>query len=686
MTSKGFFLEINNYIRSTDELFRSLRDGRPIKYSWCGQNLMVSFCSAVAFIYFLPGFSLVCLFNGQRWRFFYSLGLSLSLFAICLFFLIFFKLTWAQLTFGYLSVTLVLTVLALYKIIVGRTFSLFSIHFEVSDLLICTSIAITYGAYLLVFGPYDELPSDFYRHLERIQLIHRNLENPESTLTATHLYPNGYYIYYIYAVTWSIGKISLENAIFFFSWLHGVIVITSIYLFSSSWLARTFYSPRILALAACILFVLHQGVGPFAFLRYYALSPSLICFPLIFLAIIIFIEHLEKNTTRKEKFFGAACVAVPFFYHFQELLFMAIAIWLLSAYYSACYWLRMFKQSYLSPGLVEQRLRLCNSPHASRAVVVFVALTAALIALYIFSLVFFTRSTPDVQKILTLPLSIPLIGPLQILNPSYQFLQTIGAFGILIYASFFIFIRRFSSNSFLFVGMLVPLFTVWNPFFVDLFLRLRDPHVLYRIGYMIPFTISAAYVLGLILSSNSTRRLSRVVLVFTWISACAMSLLPWKIAEPIFSHSRLHTLKTVAQERSFRHWDDMIMFLRDYGDRKIIYTDPVTGYMVSALTQHYSFRYKFTTEFHRPINFESYADGPLARYEGGLLILNLREGGLSESGMVSGHWPLNVLKLRQYYSPGLIQHVINNPDFFPIIWNGDNISIHQIYPNNEHLN
>lgn len=641
---------------------------------------MLNLASIAVFLYFLPGFFLLCLFDLKRWRFFFSLSLSLLLFAICLASLLFWNLTWSQITAGYLFIVLVLAVLAMYKIFVGKTFSLLSQNFKAPDLFIFVSIVVVYGIYLSVVGPYDEVPSDFYRHLERIQLIRWNLETSGSRITTEHLWPNGYYIYYIYAVSWFLSDTALEDAILFFSWFHGVIVITSLYFFSTEWLARTFKTPRLLAVAACLLFVLHQGVIQFAFLRYYALSATLVCLPLVFLAAITFVKHTEEGITKKEQIVALACTAAPIFYHFQEALFITIIIWLLSAYYSAVYLRGVFKQRSFSLGLNGSTTCDIQLQYPVHALIAFAVLTVGFIALYVFSLGFIPKTPPDPQKILTLPFSFPIIGAMHILNPAYQFLQTIGAFGILIYACFFLFAKRFSRDSFLFIGMLTPVFTVWNPLFVDIFLRLRDAHVLYRIGYMIPFTITGAYIFGMICRSRSMSLVTRSALLAGWLAACTISLVPWTTDTQIFHYSRLHTLMPVAKDLSYRHWEDMISFLREYRGRRNIYTDPVTGYLVSALTKHVSIRYKFTTGLHKPINFPSYVNEPLSAYEGGLLIINLRQGGLSQSGLTSGHWPVDVLKLRKYYSTPLLEQIRSNPESFPLIWTRDDVSIYEIYP------
>jgi len=632
------------------------------------------------FLYFVPGLLLIHLLNIRRWRFFISLGLSLLLFAICLAPLLLFSPTWLQIATTYLMATLFLAGLALRKILRGKHFKIYTPDFKRIDLVIFSSILLAYGIYILLVGPYNELPSDFYRHLERIQLIRWNLESPESRISAEHLKPNGYYWYYLFAVTWRMSGASLENAISFFSWLNGAIVISSVYFFSTAWLARTFKKPTVLAVVACLLFVVHMGVIHFAFIRYYALSATMLSLPMVFLSITAFVQHTEIGLRKIERVAILGCLIMLVFYHVQEFLFVMIFLWSLSAYFTFHHFYTVFTAKGWSNISESFQAPVTEAKHIRDAALVFIIASLAFLLVFGFAQLAVPLSVPDTRKLTAL--SFPSVGIKlgYVLNPEYQFFQTIGAYGVLIYVGFLLLIRKFLKDAYLLTGLLIPFVTIFNPFFVDAFLRVRDTHVLYRIGYMLPLAVSGAYILGLIWTNRTRQGLKRWLLTGAWLIACSVTLLPSPSESKLSTYSRLPTLTPVPRELSYQHWMDMISFLRKIEPRTAVYTDPVTGYIVSSLTQHESVRYKFTTQFQAPINFLSYDQSPLASYKGGLLIVNRREGGASPNGLASGHWPVDVLKLRQYYSSTLLQHLMKNPEVFPVLWAKNDIAIYRIYP------
>lgn len=641
---------------------------------------MLKLLVITTFLYFFPGLCVTIFLGIQRWRFFISLGLSLLLFATCLGTLLLWDLSWHLITIGYLFATFILLALALCKIFVNKKPELFFQHYKPQDFFILCSIFLLYGIYIFLVGPYDEVPSDVFRHLERIQLISGNLSASESGVDKKHLLPNGYYIYFLYAITWKASGVTLDDILVFFSWLNGSIVLFAVYSLSNEWLSRTFPNTKMLAFISCIFFILHQGVVQFSFVRYYALSPTMICLPIFFLAVLAFVNQLERTISKKELLLVLSAAIVPFFYHVQEALFIVITIWLLSLYYTIFYIFLELKKTDFSFRKVIQMMNIDQTPKLNNALTICAYLAILFFGVYITGGILITNESPDLNKVIKLPFDLPIVGPQYVLNPSYQFLQTIGAFGILIYVVFVVLIKKISKNSFLFMGMLIPFFTIWNPLFVDVMLRIRDVHVLYRIGYIVPFSVVGAYVTGIIYSGFSKLPSLRYASIFGWLGICIASLAPWDSTLNVLNYSRIQSLAPVNRAISYRHWEDMIWFLRSQIEARKIFTDPVTGYLVTGLTQHESNRYKFTKFRHNPINFLDYSNQPLSAYGGGLLIINLREGERSQNGRVSGHWPEDILKLKNEYSPLLLEHIKNNPTSFPLIWRNDDISIYEIYP------
>ena len=52
----------------------------------------------------------------------------------------------------------------------------------------------------------------------------------------------------------------------------------------------------------------------------------------------------------------------------------------------------------------------------------------------------------------------------------------------------------FRDNPYIMAGMFSPLFTIFNPFFVDLFLRHSHTVTLWRMSYLVPIHLIAAYL------------------------------------------------------------------------------------------------------------------------------------------------------------------------------------------------
>ena len=125
----------------------------------------------------------------------------------------------------------------------------------------------------------------------------------------------------------------------------------------------------------------------------------------------------------------------------------------------------------------------------------------------------------------------------------------------------------------------------------------------------------------------------------------------------------------------------MLDRLNDIEGKQYILTDPVTGYIVSALTPHQTFRHKFyASEYYQafPFAFEDYSDFPLSRYRGWLLVVNLRDGGHSQAGEISGHWPEDILKVSEYYPSNLLQHLRMHKNNFETVWQTDDITIYRV--------
>ena len=632
----------------------------------------------------LPGISLVVSLRLEIYRYLFILALSLSLFAVCLAIAGNFNLTWQQFAFLYLGTTLVLLIVAGYCLLKRGLPALFNDDFDPRDLFISCALFISYGIYIYIVGPYDELPADFYRHLERIQLMRSDLLGSRSFLPYLHSGFNDRYWYYLYAMIWHFSGVTLTQSISFFSWFNGAVFLVALYMFSKHLLQTRYAHARWLAIATCLFFLLHQGIVSFSFLRYYTLSATMLATPVYFLAALVFIRLVETGLPLRYVVVAIVSLATPLLYHYQELVFILVMIWLLGLYYSI-FWYRSWLYRYNAyvdlPERIYSYLQGIKNLHIGAFT--FVLVTVFYLAFHIYAYNNIPRSDVDHQKVISLSHLLPFFRNLYVLNPSYQFYQTITLWGIVVYLGFIFFIGRLVFNPYVFMGMLSPLFTLFNPVFVDIFLRVRDVHVLYRLGYMIPLHMAAACLIWYLFKDWSSQSVVRRLLAVSMIGLLVVTLFSFDIRFIHSQYSRIPTLVAVEEDRSARHWKDLLDFLNRLEDRRLIYTDPVTGYLVTAFTHHQSLRYKFTKAYHRPLNFDNYNNLPLKQYKGGLLVINLRDGGDSETGRLSGHWPRDILTVSRSYSEKLLEHVQNHPSYFPLMWSSDDIMVYQIHPRTE---
>jgi hypothetical protein len=116
--------------------------------------------------------------------------------------------------------------------------------------------------------------------------------------------------------------------------------------------------------------------------------------------------------------------------------------------------------------------------------------------------------------------------------------------------------------------------------------------------------------------------------------------------------------------------------------KKWVITDPVTGYMISALTRHYSPRKKFHRHWggYVEMNYDDYSSHPFDRHKGKLFVINKRNGGESTTGRRARHWSEDILQLEKfYYSPKLENYISENPERFELLWEQDKIMVYRLH-------
>jgi len=528
--------------------------------------------------------------------------------------------------------------------------------------------------YRYLIGPYTEVPADLFRHLEfaRTQLnaIDDGFLGPQKGLTQLLKQQAGVW-YSFYALITSFTGLEFDQTLPWATLANSLVFLTAVYGFAWYVFGHFTLSRRtrlVAALLATLFMATHLGLSVFAYLRYYAFAPTMLNMVIYFTAIITILELLKWRSMqlRYTLFLGFALLT-SIIVHSQEGLFILVIGSLMLA------WFALYPANRNPEPVVQIRSRTT---------------IAYQILLVLFSLGFFalviwaytSQKRPDLayNKVLQLSQQGPVLNRILFLNPAHQGIQAITLWGLFVYGLFAIYWRKFIGHPYLFGGMLVPLFTVFNPVFVDWFLRLEGVHTLWRMLYIVPLHFVAALLI-VFLTASATRANSvwqkslsylSIVLLFTL-------LLPLSGINP---NSR-QTLSKVDVNDSYIYWQDLVDFLNQDQNKPLsILTDPVTAYVIKGLTRHHTYHFKFFDSGKHPFNFEDYSHEPLKKYAGWVLVLNDRDGGYSDTGNNSNHWSANILSTSKFYSEPLREQIRTNPkNRFEEIWSQDNIHVYKIH-------
>ena len=394
------------------------------------------------------------------------------------------------------------------------------------------------------------------------------------------------------------------------------------------------------------------------------------------MAIVIEFFH-EKSWNFKYLIVGGVIFAASIYIHRQEAVFTALMISIMSFY--------LFVQKHTETLILlwQGQVRLTQLSLvkfcSDKINLSFLFTQTIMVSLFIYSYFSIVRNPIIQPKVISLESIFPFLKNLYILNPSFQFYNVITVWGVVVILLFIMNVKTFRNNAFLMAGMLSPFFTVFNPLFTDLFLRHSMSMTLWRMTFLLPLHLVAAYLFVVAVKylwiGDSLKRIYGLITIIMLV----MPLFSFQTTFIENQYSRLLTLKPVPVENSPEHWNDMIEFLNTIEDRSVIITDPVTGYVITALTQHVSTRLKFhrSRQGYIEFNFDDYSNHPFDKYKGYLFIINKRNGGLSETGRVSGHWPENILQVEDFYfSKSLEDYVDSNPDRFKLLWGKDRIRVY----------
>lgn len=531
-------------------------------------------------------------------------------------------------------------------------------------------IIVISAIYQLLIGAFVEVPADLYAHLERYQSALTKLRSDSlgNALPWKHLIAqkSGVFYYYIAAINHplDIDTREIVELVDFANRTLFLIAIFSVTKFVFSGKPNA----NLRAYAAVAFTSLHMGINVFAFVRYYSLAPTTLALVLYFYSVVLFLNATSDKSSKldlaKRGIVIALLTVAAAAVHLQEALFISVMIGAIALTMALSY--RLSKTEAV--------------PHSALVPTIAASLfMISCLALYVYSIQFHSRAPNAHWRLWDFGDSFWGLPRLTVLNLKNQFIQVVTPWGLVVYGLFFAHIARYKTNPFIVAGMLSPLITILNPFFVDTFLRHYNSTTLWRLCYLIPLHFVAADIFVL----HCTRLRSTLAIYKKTVSAVLLAvlillLLPWQNPWNNVHYSRMLTLGESDPKVSHTNFSDLLDFLERLEKRHQVLTDPMTGYMISGLTKHHSKRNKFFRTAHfQNFSFHDYSDSPLKKYSGFLLIINQRKKGLSEIGQTSGHWRATEWQVKQsYYPAALVSHVENNPDKFQRLWAENDISVY----------
>lgn len=522
------------------------------------------------------------------------------------------------------------------------------------------------SAYLLLAGPYLEVPADAWYHLGRIQAQLRHLASDRLPALVSGGRPFSKWNeigYLIPALPAFAAGAPVARILHPLAFVHTLVFLAGVYSFALYLYRRpglTGVQRHGIATLSAFFFLVQFGIGPFSYLRYYTFAPALLNHLLYLAAAALYLEALRTRRPSPGRLgVIAGLVAAAAAVHLQEALFALVMMALLTVLHG----LRRWRAGRHLPA------RLCLFG---------AAFLATYLSLHAYALVALSRHPPLAHdRLIPVADLLPFLKRLYILDPAGEFYRVVGLWGLLVYGLFCF--RRcppVRGHLFLAAGMLSPLVTVFNPAFVDLFLHFNQPWLIWRLCFLIPLPFVAA---GVLVNGPARRRPS-----FQWTTGrLAVILLLGGLLLPVHSdylvnrESRMHSLLPVAPANSHALWSDLYATLRRLPPSQVL-TDPVTGYTLNALTGHRHPGYKFYPHRLTDLTRDRYQEADFRPFDGGLLVINRRDGAPSAAGRISGHWPAHVLQVSRYYSEALQRFVASRPDRFRPLWARDRIALYRI--------
>lgn len=536
------------------------------------------------------------------------------------------------------------------------------------------------AAYVFWAGPYTEVPADAWHHIERIgdRFDHVVIDASVGTVgtlgelfgkQAGYWYSIAAYFLYVTGAGFEtgLGHLAAANTLLFSAGIYSFALYVFRDVVEHRWM-------RHWVAAATVLFFLTQfGISVFSYVRYYIFAPTLLSY-IVYLAAVGCVLRFVRHEHGAWRFPAAAAflALVAALVHTQEAVFIVVMSG--AVILAACLLAR--RDGFRERGLDAA----AGTDRARRRILVLLAIGAFVyLSIHVWAYLEVMRHDPLNHGVMAdIRNYVPFLQNLYILRPEHQFYQVLTVWGVFVYILFLARMRRFLASPYLVAGMAMPILTVFNPVFTDLFLRFSWPEVLWRMCYMIPLPFVGGYFLvrsltGAFRTPGALPRIGHLAIA----AALVGLLLPIQTTYFNSPYSKIYTLAPVAAVNDHRNWRDLLQFL-DTLERARIVTDPVTGYVIKGLTAHSYSGHKFHAVRTMRVDRDSYATIYFRDKRGGLVVINMRDGAESDTGRYGRHWPADILKVSGHYSAAFRDFVTERSDLFDLLWEGDGIAVYRI--------
>ena len=631
----------------------------------------LAICGFYLVALFSPGYALSLLIPIHRHRFLFSYCFSFSLLVLFHYFSTFLErdisIFWTY--FGYLLVVVCLILIVTLRALIRPKPSITDP--PKTSVFIVAVLLVAFSSYYFFVGPYTEIPSDYWEHLARVtQLLQANAPTDQLGQTHSLIIPAGgdNFVYYLHAsasLIFDLPPLHLSRGA---TLATSLVFLGSVYFFSLFLVEQTSLGSRkkyATAILATIFTFLTFGTATFSYLRYYSFFPTIFAFPLVFGSVILFMEYLSKKS-----FPLRYLVAFPFLLasmlltHKQEGMFSVILVVGLTLFN----FVRTFRTRF--------------SKHSLHNRARWLFLSSAILIPFALSYVLFTRPMSDwgyTPHMLNLGELNSRLNNIPIVNPGFRFWDTLGFFGLFVYLAYFINIRFVRDFDYVNFAMMIPAFTIFNPAYSIIFLHIADSHVLWRVSYLMPLPFVASFLIVSLFPKGRAKSRSSYIPATAWLLLFALSIMPFKIFDTYNRTSRIPSLLPVDLVAGAGLWDDLITEVAQISSKmtvRDIITDSTTRFVLYSAVRGQAHR----DSNYFPINNSSYwKDFRESDFSKHLLIINRRDGSITGSAHLSGHWRQNSLLVSNQYPDDIDTFLTENTDRFSLIWDYDRIRMFLVH-------